>query len=168
MKQLLFILGVMGLICISNAFPITVDSVGDSYIKWSWNTSEKVINISVDGYEIRYFDTKADTFTLSGLYPLESHTLKVYTNNYSGISTANTSSPIKDNQDSVFDWLMIYIPFILGCICLYIGLKIEKFVAFGAFFCGFIMVIESTNISIISLWLGIILCFASIFVVFRE
>ena len=147
---------------------VTVDEIGESYIKWSWNSGLTLINLSVDSYEIQHFDKHTNSFILSDIKPDESHSIAVYTSTDSGYNLVNTTSGKYTSQDTFWDFIMMYIFFIAGLICLFVGMKGEPLIGFGGFVFGCLVIIESLNDSFTMGFLGGLLIIASMFVVYNK
>lgn len=153
---------------VSATINVTVDEIGESYIKWSWNSGLTLINLSIDSYEIQHYDTKANTFILSDTKAGETHSIAVYTSTDSGYNLVNTSAAKYTSQESFWDFIMMYIFLIAGLVCLYVGLKGEPIIGFGGFVFGCLLITLSLNNSFTMGTLGGILIIASMFVVYNK
>ena len=158
---------VMCIIPVSAAIPMNVTSVGDSYITWEWISTDTLTNMSIDGYTIKYFDQSANTFTLSDLKPMESHTIRIYTASDSGFNKTNTTSTTS-SVENAFSEISRWLLFLIGCICLFFAWRIERMLGFGALLIAFAICLASYDTNVIMLMLGVVLAFASIFVIFQN
>lgn len=75
---------------VSAAIPITVSSVSQDYITWSWPAGTVITSETIDGFLVCNYDPSATTLTLSDLNPNEQHTIKITSATDIGTSTATT------------------------------------------------------------------------------
>jgi hypothetical protein len=113
MKQLLILLLVFAMLAIPAA-SATIDvnpvNIGSTNIKWSWDAAAGVTNISVDGYQVCYFDSNSHMFILSGLNPNETHTINVYSATDNGTNTTTTTGETSAGSavaQFFKDWLIV-------------------------------------------------------------
>jgi hypothetical protein len=155
MKKIIILCIIWIVLCIgfvSASIPITVAETGDSFIKWSWDSSIYTINnLSIDGYKVQYFDANSGTFLLSDLKPYETHILRISDNADYGISTANTTKPNATSESKIADYFWAMILLISGVICIIISSYFRTpFMAFGGFIFGCLGLVQSLNNIVIS------------------
>lgn len=141
---------------------VSVESISQTGISWNWSKDYTLTNLSVDGYQVVLFDKSANRFDLSDLNAGEKHSIKIYTFTDSG---NNTTTTLPDNTKVNID---LYILFLLGLICIIVGVIAEPLIGFGAFIFAVIGITTSINNSFIMGILFCILLIASIFVVFNK
>lgn len=146
---------------------ITADEVGETYIKWSWNDGLTLTNLTVDGYNIKYFDKNDNHFILSDTNAGELHSIAVYTDSDSGYLAVNTTAKKESDSDKFMATITTWLFFLLGCFCIFIGLK-EPILAYGGLVFGFLLITVALNNSFLIGTMGGLLIIASIFVAFRK
>ena len=152
---------------VSGELTATIAETGASYITWGWTTNESITNITIDGYQIKYFDNSANTFTLSDCKPLESHTIRLYSATQSTTLTANTTEPIEQASDNFWNFVGMYLTFGLILVCLYASLTIP-FMGLVAFTLSLVGIAESLNNSFAMGTIFGIMCVSSIYLSFRD
>jgi len=164
MKKIILVLICIALLVLpcSAMLNVTVESVSQTGISWNWSKDYALTNLSVDGYQVLLFDKTANRLDLTGLNAGEKHSIKIYTSTDNGNNTATTSP---DNINNNID---LYILFLLGLVCIIIGVIAEPIIGFGAFIFGVIGLTTSLNNSFIMGSLFSLLIIASIFVVFNK
>jgi len=164
MKKIILVLICIALLVLpcSAMLNVTVESVSQSGISWNWSKDYTLTNLSIDGYQVILFDKTANRFDLTGLNAGEKHSIKIYT---SGDNGNNTATTLPNNINNNID---LYILFLLGLVCIIIGVIAEPIIGFGAFIFGVIGLTTSLNNSFIMGSLFSLLIIASIFVVFNK
>ena len=113
---------------------VNVQSLGSTYIAWTWPGGITAQNASLDGLTIQNFNGANNLFEVSGLLSNETHTFCVYSSTDSGCSTATTGS----DTTTYALWMSVFSTYWLSfCVILMVilGYKLSYlFHVFGAFF----------------------------------
>jgi hypothetical protein len=171
-KKLLVVLVILLFIFViptSALINVTAITKTSSEIVWTWNTGLNITSVSVDGSQVALIDKNSSTFILSGLKPLETHIIMVYSLSDVGINTTNTTAGIPTNQENFFGTILPYLLFILGaffCVIGFYGVPLISLI--GSVIGLFGLVNNSTNGSFIIDVLYVILMIAGIILVKGE
>lgn len=135
------------------AINITVDSVSDNHITWSWNAT--ITKLAIDGYTINDADLSSNTFTLSGLESGTNHTIKIYNGSESGVNRTTTT----DNFN-------FYVALVLGILCVITSYLYSRFIGFIGLMFGALLTMMSFSMDSFALLAGTVIAIASITAVF--
>ena len=147
-------------------FNMSVFNKGDNYIQWSYYDDDAITTASYDGVTITDFDVKSLNFTASDLTPNSYHTFCAYSfDDFKCLMTNTTIT--KTNETLFWDYILLYLIFFIGLICLVVGIY-EPIIAFAAFVFGCIGIITTSGLSFVMGVLFFLLIIASIFIAFRR
>lgn len=131
------------------ALIISESNITSTSIRWEWDSTITLTNLSVDGYRVVLADYNQNNFVLSGLQANERHTIKIYSGIENGTLSSTTS---KAPQDVATEILFGYIFFIAAIIAIIIGIKIPVIAWLG---CG-LSIIGIVDMITISFWAGFV------------
>jgi len=151
-------------------FNMTVFNKGNDYIQWSYYDDDVLTSASYDGITITGFDVKSLNYTASDLTPNSYHTFCAYSfDDFRCLitNTTNTKSTTEINQEYFWAFITIYLIFLIGLICLVVGIY-EPIMGFAAFVFGCIGIVSTSGLSFVMGTLFFLLIVASVFVAFNK
>ena len=126
--------------------PNTQNSIN---IIWSYNVSDNLIGMSINGYIIEDFDNQSGIYEWYSPRP-STATIRIWNEIDSGCNTSRILSPVKTSSENISDVINMYLLFILGLACLIVGLWLPP-LGLGAMLFGLLGLMAYNNSTVMIL-----------------
>jgi hypothetical protein len=115
------------IIPVSAEINVTADSIGTTYVTWSWGTGLNITGLWVDGNKLCGYDTETPYVDIVDLTSCVNHTIMINTSTDSGTNTTMTVCGFSDSGIKVVEEVPLPIEIIICSLCLsFIILGVRK------------------------------------------
>ena len=141
----------------------------DNYILWTWNTSQNITSVKVDGIEISGLDTSLGQYVLNDIKPNSYHHIKLTNLNDTGCSFTNSdiAQPLSSETfyESLNIWIVILLSLVFVVCAVILGIP---FLAFIGTIVSLIGLLGSINNSFLAGLASLIMLVVTLFVGFTQ